>query len=273
MDNKTVVERYGPWALVLGASEGLGSAFVETLAAHGLNIVLVSRRQQQLDEVAAGVRAISGVETRTLAIDLELPDAVTSIADAVSDIDIGLLVNCAGGDSGHEEFLDRSLDQCESLVQRNCITLLRVCHYFGRKMVELERGGIVITSSGAALAGAPGLATYAGTKAFDLLFAEGLWTELKPKNVDVLCVVLADTDTPSLRRQMVLRGKHKSLNEVPKGATTAEFVAKEALRFLRRGPTRIISQKLRFGSRLMGVVGRNRAVGIMTAAAERAMGG
>lgn len=267
-----IARRYGPWAIVLGASEGVGSAFVETLAAQGLNVVLVSRRQQALDAVAAKVQKEFGIDTRTLALDLFLPDAMTRLVAAVDDLEIGFLVNCAGGDSSYGDFLDRDLESQEALLLRNCTLLMRVCHHFGRLMMKRGHGGIVVLSSGAAVAGSPGLATYAGTKAFDLLFTEALWGELKPKGIDVICLMLADTDTPTLRRQMMIRGKISSLDEVPKGATPASFVAEEALRYIDKGPTRIISRKLQIGSRVLGALGRNSAVAIMTAAAKKIMG-
>ncbi len=265
-------DRYGPWALVLGASEGVGSAFVEALAEKQINIVLVSRRLNKLDGVATTVRQRFGVATRTIAQDLFHADAMQSLIDGVRDLEIGFVVNCAGGDSEYGPFLERDLDAEEALLLRNCTLLMRVCHHFGREMAARGRGGMVTMSSGAAVAGAPGLATYAGTKAFDLLFSEALWAELKPKGVDLICVMLADTDTPTLRRQMLMRGRLNSLEDAPRGATPPAVVAKEALRFLGKQPTRVISMKLRIGSRLLGLLGRNRAVSVMTAAAKKIMG-
>ena len=90
--------------------------------------------------------------------------------------------------------------------------------------------------------------------------------------MDVLCLMLADTDTPTLRHQMLIRGKIASMDEAPKGATQAAFVAEEALRYIDKGPTRIISRKLQIGSRIMGLLGRNTAVAIMSAAAKKIMG-
>lgn len=265
-------ERYGPWALVLGASEGVGSAFVEALAAQGLNVVLVSRRQEALDQAAEKVRADYGVETRVIALDLSLANAMQGLRAALGNLEVGFVVNCAGGDTGNDHFLDRDLDADEAMLFRNCTLLMRVCHHFGAQMAARGRGGIVNMSSGAAVAGTPGLATYAGTKAFDLLFTEALWGELKPKGVDVICLMLADTDTSTLRRQMLLRGKLSSLEQAPKGATPAHVVAQEALRYLGKGPTRVVSRKLRIGSRVMGFLGRNRAVALMTVAANKIMG-
>ena len=90
--------KYGPWALVAGASDGVGAAFAEALAARGLNVVLLARRQAVLDEVAAGIRDRHGVETRTLAVDLAGPGAASAVADATADLEVGFLVYCAGAD-------------------------------------------------------------------------------------------------------------------------------------------------------------------------------
>lgn len=263
---------YGPWALVLGASEGVGSAFAEAIAQRGINVVLVARRQPVLAQVADDIEQRFAVDSRVLTMDLSLPNAMQQLTDAVDDLDIGLVVNCAGGDPVHDEFLNRDIASDEAMLFRNCTLLMRVCHYFGNQMVARGRGGLIILSSGAAVAGAPGLATYAGSKAFDLLFAESLWSELQPKGVDVLCLMLADTDTPTLRRIMVKRGKIASTEQAPKGATPAAQVAEEGLRYLRRGPTRVVSLKLRIGARVLGALSRNSATAIMTAAAKKIMG-
>src|SRR4051812_27910737 len=100
------VEKYGAWALIAGASEGVGASFAEALAERGLNVVLLARRQDALDEVATRIRATSGVETRTLALDLTAPDAAASVTAAVADLEIGFLVYCAGADADYTDFLD-----------------------------------------------------------------------------------------------------------------------------------------------------------------------
>src|SRR3954451_6516183 len=122
------VEKYGPWALVAGASEGVGAVFARALAERGLNVVLVARRAEVLDEVAAGIRATSGVETRTLALDLAAPDAAASVTAALADLEIGLLVYCAGADADYAQFVDNPVGAAEELVQRNCTVLVQLCH-------------------------------------------------------------------------------------------------------------------------------------------------
>jgi len=265
------IEKYGPWALVAGASEGVGASFAEALAERGLNVVLVARRQQVLDEVAGGIRAATGVETRTLALDLARPDAAAALVEAVADLEIGFLVHCAGADADYTPFLDSPVGTAEALVQRNCTVLVQLCHAFATSMVARGRGGIVILGSGSGFAGAPRLATYGATKAFDMVFAEGLWAELQPQGVDVLGLVLGETDTPALRRMRHRLGLAASEDEAPPGASSASDVVSDGLANLGRGPIRMADRKLRMGSRGFFPMGRNRMARMMAGATARSM--
>jgi uncharacterized protein len=271
-DSTDFLAKYGPWGLVLGASDGVGRAFAEAMAAKGLNVVLVARRQAQLDALASSLQSRFSVDALAIVLNLSEPDAMEKLQQRVEGLDVGFVVNCAGADTGAVHFLDRDQHSDEAMLFRNCTMLMRVCRYFGEKMVARGRGGIVTMGSGAALAGTPGLATYAGTKAFDLLYSEALWGELKPKGVDVLCLMLPDTDTPALRRGMLRHGKISSLDEAPKGATSPEQVAREGIAYIGKGPTRVISRRLRIANRIMGLLGRNAAVGVMTAVTRKMMG-
>src|ERR1700758_3394254 len=104
-DNMTFAAKYGPWAVVAGASDGVGAAFAEGLAERGVNVVLLSRRGDVLDEVAAAINARTGAQTRTLALDLAQPGATAAITDATKDLEVGCLVYCAGSDPNFEPFL------------------------------------------------------------------------------------------------------------------------------------------------------------------------
>jgi short-subunit dehydrogenase len=189
-------ERYGPWAVVAGASEGVGACVARLLGDRGVNVVLVARGQTKLDEAAASVAA----ETRTLALDLSRADAADALASATADLDIGLLVYNAGADANMSRFLDQPADVWQALLARNCMTVLGTAHHFGGRMVARGHGGIALVTSGAAWAGGSHLAVYGASKAFELLLAESLWAELAPLGVDVLAMVLGTTDTPALRR-------------------------------------------------------------------------
>ena len=115
--------------------------------------------------------------------------------NATKDLDIGFFVYCAGADTSFKPFLDNPIGTAEAMVQRNCVVPMQLCHHFAESMVQRGRGGIVLFSSGAGLVGGPNMVAYGATKAFDMVFAEALWSELHDKGVDVLGLVLGKTDT------------------------------------------------------------------------------
>src|SRR6478735_12557296 len=121
MTTEEFAARYGPWALIVGASEGVGEALARRVAARGLNVALLARRQEVLDELAASVRRDHGVEARALAIDLAVEGAVPQILAATAGLDVGFLAYCAGADPNYAHFLDQSLDDALSMVRRNCL--------------------------------------------------------------------------------------------------------------------------------------------------------
>ena len=128
------------------------------------------------------------------------------VAAATDDLDIGFLVYCAGADPNFEPFLANPIATAEAMVHRNCTVPMQLCHHFAPAMVERGSGGIVLFGSGAGLAGGPNMVAYGATKAFDMVFAEALWSELHDKGVDVLGLILGKTDTPALRRLEHSRG-------------------------------------------------------------------
>jgi short-subunit dehydrogenase len=218
-------ERYGPWAVVAGASEGVGASVARLLGERGVNVMLVARRQPVLDEVAATVRT----ETRTVTLDLSDADADQALMAATDGLEVGLLVYNAGADPYSSQFLDQPLESWAGLVRRNVDTVLGACYRFGGTMVERGRGGIVLVTSGAAWAGGAYMAAYSASKAFDLNLGEGLWAELEPLGVDVLSMVLGATDTPAFRR--VLHGREFE------GMADPDDVAREMLDHIGDGPT------------------------------------
>jgi uncharacterized protein len=218
-------ERYGPWAIIAGASEGVGASLARLLGERGVNVVLVARRADALDEVASSVAS----DTRTVVLDLSTIDADRALADATADLDVGLLVYNAGADPYMTPFLDQPVDVWQAMLARNCTTVLGATHHFAGRMATRGRGGIALVTSGAAWAGGSNIAVYAASKAFDLLLAESLWAELSPQGVDVLAMVLGVTDTPALRRLVADR----KLSD----AATSDDVARDLLDNLANGPT------------------------------------
>src|ERR1700739_277345 len=166
----TFAAKYGPWALVAGASDGVGAAFAAGLAERGVNVVLLARRQAVLDHVAAEIKSRTSVETHTLAVDLAEPGAASAITAATRDLEIGFLVYCAGADPNFKPFLANPIETAEAMVQRNCMVPMQLCHHFAPPMVERGRGGIVIFGSGAGFAGGPNMVGYGASKAFGIVF-------------------------------------------------------------------------------------------------------
>jgi short-subunit dehydrogenase len=224
-------ERYGPWAVITGASEGTGRALARKIGANGINCILIARREGPLTALAEEIRAESKVECVTASIDLSTPDACDRIVAAAGKRDVGLLVNNAGADPNGSHFLNRDIEAWVDLVNRNVMTTMRCCHHFGAQMRQRRRGGILSIGSGSCYGGGSFMAAYSATKAFDLCCAESLWAELRPHGVDVLYMVLNATDTPALRALLAEKGL-----PVPSTLASPDDVAEVALARLPHGP-------------------------------------
>lgn len=265
-------QQYGPWAIIAGASDGVGRQFAESLAERGLNIVLLARRISVLEEVAASLRQKHQVQTRVLAIDLATDDAAQQIINATADLDIGSFIYCAGADPYYQHFLDSPLAAAQSMLHRNCTVPMQLCHALCKPMAERGRGAVVILGSGAGIAGAANMVAYSGSKAFDMVFTEALWCELKPQGVDVLGLILGETDTPALRKLREQRGL-ATADQPVKNADTPKAVVEDALANLQNGPTRFVNKQMRVGMRfILPLLSRNSLVSMMNKAAAKTMG-
>ncbi|MFI1213003.1 SDR family NAD(P)-dependent oxidoreductase [Streptomyces sp. NPDC020802] len=245
---------YGPWGIVAGGSDGVGAAFARAMAARGINLVLVARREPVLKETADAIRARHGVRVRTLALDLSEPDAPAALAEATADLEIGLFVHNVGGDDSTTAFLDRDLESHLRMVRRNCVSALDAVHRFGAPMAARGHGGVVLVTSGAAWAGGATRATYGATKAFGLVLAESLWAEWHGRGVDVLALVLGRTDTPSFHRVFGAEGL------APGDLADPDEVAEAALTHLGDGPTWIYGSADPTGGSPLGALSRRDAV-------------
>lgn len=268
----TFADKYGPWALVAGASDGVGSAFAEALAERGVNVVLLSRRESVLAELASDITDRFGVQARALAVDLASESAAATVIEGTRDLEIGVLVYCAGADPNFRPFLSQPVTSAEAMLRRNCLVPMQLSHHYAQGMVSRGRGGIVIFGSGAGFAGGPNMVAYSATKAFDMVFAEALWTELHDKGVDVLGLILSKTDTPALRRLEYSRGQIASLDDRPNGTASVDDVIAEAFANLTNGPTWIVGEDMRAAAQMMGSVSRNDAVRFIMQATVAAMG-
>jgi uncharacterized protein len=177
--------RFGPAAVVTGASSGIGEQFARLLAAEGFDLLLVARRREVLLQLAEDLRGRHAISVHVLAADLADPPSTDAVVSKAGEMDVGLLVCSAGfGTSG--AFIEGNLaDEC-AMVDVNCRSLMTLTWHFAKRFADQHRGGIVLMSSLLAFQGVPSTAHYAATKAYVQSLAEGLHHELKPLGVDVL---------------------------------------------------------------------------------------
>ncbi|MDA2919055.1 SDR family NAD(P)-dependent oxidoreductase [Desulfobacterota bacterium AH_259_B03_O07] len=183
-------QKYGPWALVTGASSGLGAEFAKQLAAERINIVLVARREDRLRALAEELKKNSSVDSRVVSADLSQDDFLGRINEATTGLEINLLVNNAGSVLS-DHFLSHDIQSELDILYLNSRAPMILTHHFGKLMKSREKGGIIFVASVVGLAGIPGWTNYASTKGQNLLFAEGLGGELKQDGVDVLALAPA----------------------------------------------------------------------------------
>src|ERR1700761_854746 len=188
---------YGPWAVIAGASEGIGEALAHRLAAGGIDLALIARSEARLGAVAADIRTSHGRDVRVLPFDLTVPGMHQAGADACRDIEVGLLIYAAGSVNRQLDFVDDPYEASLRQVELNCVGPLGLARAFSPAMLSRGRGGIVMTSSLAALAGAAQVAVYSAVKAFQVNLGEGMWAEMAPRGVDVCTAVLGQVWTPA----------------------------------------------------------------------------
>src|SRR5947208_6852976 len=192
-------ERFGPWALVTGASSGIGKEFARQIAASGINIVLVARREDLLKEVGVEFSKRYGVEHRVVVLDVSREDFIGRLASATNDLDIGLVVSNAGtGNPGEFLKLDRQL--LEETLRLNTMSHLDIAHYFGGKLAERKRGGLILVGAMGAENGIPCMANDGAAKAYVHSLGEALHYEFKPLGVYVTVLAAGVTNTAVLEK-------------------------------------------------------------------------
>jgi short-subunit dehydrogenase len=259
-DAKRFRQRYGPWALVAGASEGLGAAYARALARRGLGLLLVSRRAAPLRQLAAELRARTGVGVRCIVGDLADTATISRLAAAAYRHEVGLLVyNAAHAPVG--DFADADPDSLERVADVNIRGPLRLCRAILPGMAARGRGGIVLMSSLAGNQGTARIAAYAASKAFNRVLAEGLWQELKPRGVDVVACCAGAVRTP---------GYAGAVGRDAPGTLDADQVAERTLQALERGPLVIPGFVNRLAAVLLGrLLPRRAAIRIMAGTTRR----
>jgi uncharacterized protein len=259
-------ERYGEWALITGASAGIGTAFARRLAREGMSCVVAARREDRLQTLARELSRDYQVPTRVVAVDLSAPDGADKLIDAVKDIEIGVLVNNAGvGYAG--AFEKQDTERLRQLVQLNCVSPVVVTSRLLPAIRARGRGAVIFTGSVAGHQPVPLNGVYSASKAFDLYLGESLWAELQGTGVDVLVLEPGPTETEFQQ----VAGETTHAGEPP------EKVVDVALDALGRQPSVISgwfnwlqSNSVRFAPRSLTALIARRVMAKWTPAAMRA---
>lgn len=247
-------EKYGPYALVAGGSDGLGLAFAETIASKGLNLILIARNKERLDQSADSLHQKYNIEVIAITADMADYENVKKLVDA-TQVSIGLLIyNAAYAPIGL--FNDTSEEQLALAAEVNVKTPLLLAKHLSQAMITRKHGGIVLMSSLAGGQGSPKLATYAATKSFNAILAEGLWKELKPQGVDVIGCCAGAILTP---------GYQKAQKRSAPGTLTAMQVAKTTINALGKKPIIIPGATNKIGRFVLSrVLSRKAAINLMS---------
>jgi short-subunit dehydrogenase len=242
----TIKEKYGPWALVTGASSGIGEEFARKFAAQGMNLILVARRKERLEILSQELTTNHNIKIVVAPVDLTTDNFIQELKKYTSDIEIGILINNAGiGSNG--EFINANPVKEAEMVKLNCLAPTILTHYFVKQMVERKRGAIIFLGSVVGFQPTPFMATYSATKAFNSFLGDALWYELKKYKIDVLSLNPGGTDTEFQR----ITNSHSG--PVPR---TTEQVVTTALKALGSKPgvvdvfyNKVLAVSSRFGSR------------------------
>ncbi len=255
--SNTLLQQYGPWALIAGGSEGIGLCFARLLAAEGINLVLLARRNAPLQAAQEHLLRDYSVDVRIQQLDLTASNLEEQLIGVTDGLDIGLLIYNAGAVHGAALFLDEPLTKVRNLIQLNCMGPAIFCHHLGNRMRQRGRGGILLMSSMSGLTGGAYIAAYAATKAFDIVLAESLWAELAPCGVHVLSLVAGATDTPAMSASGIRFEAGQAMDPMA--------VAREGLAQLPHGPLHVAGDNNRLGAAILRGEDRRQSVALMSA--------
>lgn len=220
MESSRLLTHYGPWAVVTGASDGIGRELARQLAAAGLNLVVVARRPEPLEQLAEEARRLHGVSVQVLAADLSRPEGTAEVVALTAALPVGLLVAAAGfGTSG--AFVEGELEEEMGLIDLNCRAVAALAHHFGGRFARQQRGGLILLSSLVAFQGVPRSANYAASKAYVQSLAEALRIELAPHGVDVVASAPGPVASGFAQRARMRLGMAASPGEVARGTLAA----------------------------------------------------
>ena len=230
-------ERFGPWALVTGASSGIGEEFARQIAASGIHVALVGRRALLLRTVGVECTRASGVQHRIIPLDLSEPDFLPALADAMRDLDIGLVVSNAGtGNPG--EFLKHDRQLLQATLRLNTMAHLDITHHFGQKLGDRRQGGIILLGALGAENGIPCMANDGGAKAYVHSLGEALHYEFKPLGVYVTVLAAGVTNTAVIDKFGL------DPKTMPMKPMSVEQCVSEGLSGLRKNRSRVVPGRL-----------------------------
>lgn len=236
-------EKYGEWAIVTGASSGIGREFSLRLAREGVNTILVARRKERLEELAAEIKNGSGADAVVVPLDLADDNFITGLTEAVGDREVGMLINNAGfGSTG--KFVENNPVHEADMVKVNCWAPTVLTHHFMPQMVQRRKGAVVFLGSVVSHQPTPLMASYAATKVFNTFLADALWYEMREHNIDVLSLHPGATDTEFQRISKTA--------ENPQGVRTPKQVVDTAMKALGKKPEVVDG----FVNKIMAVSGR-----------------
>jgi short-subunit dehydrogenase len=252
------IKKYGKTACIAGASEGIGAAFSHYLAKEGYDLIVVARRLEPMIALAKEIESKYQVKVDTLSFDLSAPNAAKDLLAAIEPFDIDVLVYNAGL-SYIGAFEKNDLNHHLEIARTNIMTPLELLQTLGAKMLERNRGAVVLMGSLAGLQGSGFLSTYAASKAFDTILAESLWYEWKDRGVDVIACVAGATSSPNF-----INTKPKKVGLIEPKVQTPEEVVEECFVNLGKQPRVITGFANRLASFFMHrVLPRKLAVKIM----------
>ncbi len=200
INTREFLERYGPWAIVTGASSGIGEQFARLLAARGFHLIITARRKERLDTLAKSLQAQHAINVLPLELDLSRQNFLTELTDTIADKTIGLVISNAGFGLKGEHHLS-SADQMDRMLQVNSRAPMLLAHTLSPALIKRGKGGFVFTGSIEGFVAFPWSASYAASKAFVLSLGESLGYELRPYGIDVLVLAPGSTDTEALPLQ------------------------------------------------------------------------
>jgi short-subunit dehydrogenase len=240
----TDLAAFGPWAVITGASSGIGQAFAEQLATRKINLLLAARSTERLERLGDRLCRAHGVTCLPITTDLSRPDGARRVIEAAAELDVGLLISNAGtGRPGR--YIDQDLVELQDRLRLNTTTHLELTHAFAGRLATRGRGGMILVSAHGAIHGLPNMAHDGATKAYVHSLGEALHRELAPAGVTVTVMLPGNVDTPVIQA-LGIDGARLPLPLLP-----ADVAARQALTALRRGRTRIVpDQRLRLIGRL-----------------------